>query len=158
MRSAPPLLVSLLSRDRRGGRTNHVRAICGNVVGWLGINRILTASRRRAIQGGSYGVVLLLTRTVLWPLSIGTPDMEYSQASADTTGGHVYAAPALFTPQTPIVTYQGMTDQVILSRTRGCLRSASFPRLEQTRNALRSKLDNRWKFVKRKSLTQRHTA
>jgi hypothetical protein len=46
--------------------------------------------------------------------------MEYPQASAHTTGGHLYAAPDLSTPETPMVTYQAMTDQVI---TPGCLRT-----------------------------------
>jgi hypothetical protein len=59
----------------------------------------------------------------LWLLSLGTSDMKYPQARAGTTGDHLYAAPDLFTPETPIVTYQGMTDQVILSRTPGCVRT-----------------------------------
>lgn len=59
----------------------------------------------------------------MWLLSLGTSDMEYPQASARTTGGHLYVAPDLFTPETPMVTYQGMTDPVILLRTPGCLRT-----------------------------------
>ena len=89
---------------------------------WLvGDNGILKVSRRRAIQGGSYRGFVSLTRTVLWLLSLGTSDMEYPQASARTTGGHLYA-PDLFTPETPMA-HQGMTDQVILLRTPGCLRT-----------------------------------
>ena len=44
--------------------------IADNVVGWLGTTGILAALRRRAIEGGSYRVVVSLTRTVLWLLSL----------------------------------------------------------------------------------------
>jgi hypothetical protein len=64
--------------------------------------------------------------------------MEYPQASARTTGGHLYAAPDLVTPETPMVTYQRMTDQVILLRTRLLAYRVRSPRLEQTRNGLRT--------------------
>jgi hypothetical protein len=53
--------------------------------------------------------------------------MEYPQASARTTGGHLYAAPDLVTPERPMVTYQRMTDQVILLRTPGYLRTVFVP-------------------------------
>src|SRR4029077_14229063 len=39
--------------------------ICDNVVAWLGSAGILEALRRRAIEGGSYRVVVSLTRVVL---------------------------------------------------------------------------------------------
>jgi crotonobetainyl-CoA:carnitine CoA-transferase CaiB-like acyl-CoA transferase len=39
---------------------------CDNVVAWLGTTGILAALLRRAIEGGSYRVVVSLTRTVLW--------------------------------------------------------------------------------------------
>jgi crotonobetainyl-CoA:carnitine CoA-transferase CaiB-like acyl-CoA transferase len=39
--------------------------IADNVVGWLGTTGVLAALRRRAVEGGSYRVVVLLTRTVL---------------------------------------------------------------------------------------------
>jgi crotonobetainyl-CoA:carnitine CoA-transferase CaiB-like acyl-CoA transferase len=45
--------------------------IADNVVGWLGTTGILAALRRRAIEGGSYRVVVSLTRTVLRLLSLG---------------------------------------------------------------------------------------
>jgi crotonobetainyl-CoA:carnitine CoA-transferase CaiB-like acyl-CoA transferase len=45
--------------------------ICDNVVGWLGTVGVLEALRRRATEGGSYRVVVSLTRTVLWLLSLG---------------------------------------------------------------------------------------
>jgi crotonobetainyl-CoA:carnitine CoA-transferase CaiB-like acyl-CoA transferase len=48
--------------------------IADNVVGWLGTTGVLAALRRRAIEGGSYRVVVSLTRTVLWQLSLGIFD------------------------------------------------------------------------------------
>ena len=130
------LLVSLLfSRDRRAGRSN--RRPCPFAATWrlVGDNRYSHRVAPRVIQGDSYLGFVSLTRTVLWLLSLGTSDMEYPQASARTTGGHLYA-PDLFTPETPMA-HQGMTDQVILLRTPGCLRTVFVPRLEQTRNGLR---------------------
>src|SRR5262249_33356961 len=53
--------------------------ICDNVVGWLGTTGVLAAPRRRAIEGGSYRVVISLTRTVLWLLSLGIFDRTYAQ-------------------------------------------------------------------------------
>jgi hypothetical protein len=64
-------------------------------------------------------------------------NLAHPQASVRTTGGHLYAAPDLFTPETPMATYQGMTDEVILLRTPAACVPCSFPRLEQTRNGLR---------------------
>ena len=102
--------------------------ICDNVVGWLGTTGILAALRRRAIEGGSYRVVVSLTRTVLWQLSLGIFDKAYAQAAAGSTDEHTYVAPDLFTAETPLGTYQGMTDQVVLSRTPGAFRTVLVPR------------------------------
>ena len=90
--------------------------IFNNVVGRLGTTGILAALRRRAIEGGSYRVVVSLSRTVLGLLSPGIFDKAYAQATAASTDEHRYAAPDLFTAETP---YQGMTEQVVLSRTPG---------------------------------------
>jgi crotonobetainyl-CoA:carnitine CoA-transferase CaiB-like acyl-CoA transferase len=102
--------------------------ICDNVVGWLGTTGILAALRRRAIEGGSYRVVVSLTRTVLWQLSLGIFDKAYAQATAGSTDEHTYVAPDLFTAETPLGTYQGMTDQAVLSRTPGAFRTVLVPR------------------------------
>jgi crotonobetainyl-CoA:carnitine CoA-transferase CaiB-like acyl-CoA transferase len=56
--------------------------ICDNVVGWLGTVGVLAALRRRAVEGGSYKVVVSLTRTVLWQLSLGIFDRAYAHATA----------------------------------------------------------------------------
>ncbi len=102
--------------------------ICDNVVAWLGTTGILEALRRRAIEGGNYRVVVSLTRTVLWMLSLGIFDKAYAKATAGSSDEHTYSAPDLFTAETPLGTYQGMTDQVVMSRTPGAFRTVLVPR------------------------------
>jgi crotonobetainyl-CoA:carnitine CoA-transferase CaiB-like acyl-CoA transferase len=102
--------------------------ICDNVVGWLATTGVLAALRRRAIEGGSYRVVVSLTRTVLWLMSLGIFDKAYAKATAGSTDEHSYVAPDLFTAETPLGTYQGMTDQVLMSRTPGSFNTVLVPR------------------------------
>jgi crotonobetainyl-CoA:carnitine CoA-transferase CaiB-like acyl-CoA transferase len=102
--------------------------ICDNVVGWLGTIGILAALRRRSVEGGSYRVVVSLTRTVLWLLSLGIFDKAYAQATAGSTDEHTYVAPDLFTAETPLGTYQGITEQVVMSRTPGSFQTVLVPR------------------------------
>src|SRR3954468_7857406 len=102
--------------------------IADNVVGWLGTTGILAALRRRAIEGGSYRVTVSLTRTVLWLLSLGIFDKAYAKATAGSSDEHTYSTPDLFTAETPLGTYQGMTDQIVMSRTPGAYRTVLVPR------------------------------
>jgi crotonobetainyl-CoA:carnitine CoA-transferase CaiB-like acyl-CoA transferase len=102
--------------------------ICDNVVGWFGTVGVLAALRRRAVEGGSYRVTVSLTRTVLWLLSLGIFDKTYAQATAGSSDEHEYVAPDLFTAETPLGTYQGLTDQVVMSRTSGSFRTVLVPR------------------------------
>ena len=102
--------------------------ICDNVVAWLGSTGVLAALRRRAIEGGSYRVVVSLTRIVLWLLSLGIFDKAYAKATAGSTDEHTYIAPDLFTAETPLGSYQGMTDQIVMSRTPGSFRTVLVPR------------------------------
>jgi crotonobetainyl-CoA:carnitine CoA-transferase CaiB-like acyl-CoA transferase len=102
--------------------------ICDNVVGWLGTVGILAALRRRALEGGSYRVVVSLTRTVLWQLSLGIFDKAYAQETAGSTEERRDIAPELFTAETSLGTYQGMTDQVAMSRTPGSYKTVLVPR------------------------------
>ena len=102
--------------------------ICDNVVGWLGTIGVLAALRRRAIEGGSYRVVVSLTRTVLWLMSLGIFDKAYAKSTAGSTEEHSHVAPDLFTAETPLGTYQGMTDQVLMSRTPGSFNTVLVPR------------------------------
>jgi crotonobetainyl-CoA:carnitine CoA-transferase CaiB-like acyl-CoA transferase len=102
--------------------------IVDNVVAWLGTTGILAALRRRATEGGSYRVTVSLTRTVLWMLSLGIFDKGYARATAGSSDEHAYIAPDLFTAETPLGTYQGMTDQIVMSRTPGSFRTVLVPR------------------------------
>lgn len=90
--------------------------ICDYVVGWLGTVGVLAALRRRATEGGSYRVVVSLTRTVLWQLALGIFDKRYALETAGSSDEHTYAAPDIFVAETPMGTYQGITDQVQFSK------------------------------------------
>ncbi len=102
--------------------------IVDNVVAWLGTTGALAALRRRALEGGSYRVTVCLTRTVLWLLSLGTFDKAYSRATAGSSDEHDYVAPDLFTAETALGTYQGITDQTVMSRTPGSFSTVLVPR------------------------------
>jgi crotonobetainyl-CoA:carnitine CoA-transferase CaiB-like acyl-CoA transferase len=102
--------------------------ICDNVVGWLGTVGILAALRRRAVEGGSYKVAVSLTRTVLWLMSLGIFDKDYARATAGSSDEHELVAPDLFTAETPLGTYQGMTDQAVMSRTPPSFRTVLVPK------------------------------
>jgi crotonobetainyl-CoA:carnitine CoA-transferase CaiB-like acyl-CoA transferase len=102
--------------------------ICDNVVGWLGTVGVLAALRRRAVEGGSYKVVVSLTRTVLWQLSLGIFDKTYAQATAGSSEEHSNVAPDVFTAETPIGTYQGLDEQTYLPKSPGSYRTVMVPR------------------------------
>jgi crotonobetainyl-CoA:carnitine CoA-transferase CaiB-like acyl-CoA transferase len=102
--------------------------IVDNIVAWLGTAGTLAALRRRAVEGGSYQVTVCLTRTVLWLLSLGTFDKSFARATAESTDEHTYVAPDLFTAETPLGTYQGITDQVVMSKTTPSFRTVLVPR------------------------------
>jgi crotonobetainyl-CoA:carnitine CoA-transferase CaiB-like acyl-CoA transferase len=102
--------------------------ICDNVVGWLGTVGVLAALRRRAVEGGSYKVVVSLTRTVLWQLSLGIFDRAYAQTTAGSTEERTNVAPDLFTAETPLGTYQGLDEQAYLSKSPGSYRTVIVPR------------------------------
>ena len=102
--------------------------ICDNVVGWLGTVGVLAALRRRVVEGGSYKVVVSLTRTVLWQLSLGIFDKAYAQTTAGSTEEHANVAPDLFTAETPLGTYQGLDEQVYLPKSPGSYRTVIVPR------------------------------
>lgn len=102
--------------------------VCDNILGWLGTVGVLGALRRRAIEGGSYRVVVCLTRTVLWQLSLGIFDKSYAQATAGSRDEHTIVAPDVFTRETSLGTYQGLDEQVYLSKSPGSFRTVLVPR------------------------------
>ena len=79
-------------------------------------------------DGSNRKIIVTGSRTVLWLLSLGIFDKAYAKATADSTDEHKYMAPDLFTAETPLGTYQGMTDQIVLSRTPGAYRTVLVPR------------------------------
>jgi crotonobetainyl-CoA:carnitine CoA-transferase CaiB-like acyl-CoA transferase len=101
--------------------------ICDNAVAWLGTTGVLAALRRRATEGGSYRVVISLTRVVLWLLSLGIFDKAYAKSVAGTTDEHTYVEPDLFTAETALGTYQGISDSALMSRTPGAFRTVLVP-------------------------------
>jgi hypothetical protein len=96
-------------------------------VGWLGTIGGLAALRRRAVEGGSYRVTVSLTRTLLWLFSLGIFDKAYARATAGSSDEHADVAPDLFTAETPLGTYQGITER-ILSRTPAAFKTVLVPR------------------------------
>jgi hypothetical protein len=61
-------------------------------------------------------------------LAQGIFDKEYARATAGSSDEHSQVTPELFTAETPLGTYQGMTDQVVMSRTPGSFRTVLVPR------------------------------
>jgi len=98
------------------------------IVAWLGNVGTLAALRRRAVEGGSYRVTVSLTRGCLWLLSLGIFDKRFAHATAGSSEEHTYVAPDLFTAETPMGHYQGVTEQVEMSRTPGSYRTVLVPR------------------------------
>ncbi|NKQ52708.1 carnitine dehydratase [Amycolatopsis sp. K13G38] len=89
------------------------------IVSWLMAAGVVEALARRAREGGSYRVHVSLTRAALWILSMGVFDKTYATEIAGTGEEHAYLDPETFTASTPLGEYQGVTDQVHMSRTPG---------------------------------------
>ncbi len=98
------------------------------VTSWLASVAVTAALKRRAKEGGSYRIELNLARVSLWLVQMGYFDKDYVAAIAKTSGDHAYLPPDTFTVQTPCGLYQGVTDQVEMSRTPGRYRVPLVPR------------------------------
>ncbi|GAB2674816.1 CoA transferase [Saccharopolyspora gloriosae] len=98
------------------------------IVSWLLTTGVAEALARRATEGGSYRVHVSLTRAALWILSMGVFDKQYAQATAGSDARHAYLDPEIFTADTPLGHYQGVTDQVRMSATPGHYRTVLVPR------------------------------
>ena len=72
--------------------------------------------------------IAIVARVVLWMLSLGIFDKAYAKATAGSTEEHKLVDPDLFPAETPLGTYQGMTDQIVLSRTPGAFRTVMVPK------------------------------
>ena len=60
-------------------------------------------------------------------MSLGIFDKAYAQETAGSSDEHAQVAPDLFRAETPLGTYQGMTDQVVMSRTPGSFKTVLVP-------------------------------
>ncbi|HTF54919.1 MAG TPA: CoA transferase [Pseudonocardia sp.] len=89
------------------------------IVSWLLATGVVEALLRRAEHGGSYRVHVSLTRAALWILSLGVFDRGYAHATAGSGGRHAYHDPEVFTADTPLGHYQGVTEQIRMSETPG---------------------------------------
>ncbi|MCU1684712.1 MAG: biosynthetic enzyme [Amycolatopsis sp.] len=98
------------------------------IVSWLLAAGITEALARRATDGGSYRVHVSLTRAALWILSLGVFDKAYATETAGSNELHAYHDPETFTADTPLGTYQGVTEQVRMSATPGRYRTVLVPR------------------------------
>ncbi|WP_258081078.1 CoA transferase [Nocardia nova] len=98
------------------------------IVAWLLTAGIVEALARRAVEGGSYRVHVGLTRVALWILGMGCFDRTYAAEIAGTGDLHRCRAPEMFTAQTPLGRYRGLTDQVSMSATPGRYRTVLTPR------------------------------
>jgi crotonobetainyl-CoA:carnitine CoA-transferase CaiB-like acyl-CoA transferase len=105
-----------------------VMVVNDNIVAWLSTTGAIAALMRRAREGGSYRVHVSLTRTALWLYSLGLFDKAYAHGVAGTEGPHLHLEPDLFTADTLAGRYQGVTDQVRMSRTPGGYRMVLMPR------------------------------
>lgn len=98
------------------------------VSGWLATIGVLQALKRRAVEGGSYRVVVSLSRVTLWLMSLGVFDKSYARAVAGSSAEHTYVAPEQFTAATPMGVYTGVTEQVAMTETPGRYRFVLEPR------------------------------
>ena len=71
-------------------------------------------------------------------LSLGIFDKDFAKAMAGAGGEHGYPPPDLFIAETPLGLYQGVTDQVAMSRTPGAYRTVLVPRGSSRPEWLRS--------------------
>ncbi|MQY20200.1 Formyl-CoA:oxalate CoA-transferase [Nocardia sp. RB20] len=98
------------------------------LVAWLLTTGIVEALARRAVAGGSYRVHVSLTRVALWILGMGYFDRDYAAEVAGTDDRHRSRTPEMFTADTPLGRYRGLTEQVSMSATPGWYRTVLMPR------------------------------
>ncbi|EQB15939.1 CoA transferase [Sphingobium lactosutens] len=95
---------------------------------WISSVAVAAALQRRAVEGGSYRIRISLARLSIWLLKMGIFDKSYAASIAGTPGDHEYLAPEMFEADTPCGHYQGVTDQVQMSRTPGFYATPLVPR------------------------------
>jgi crotonobetainyl-CoA:carnitine CoA-transferase CaiB-like acyl-CoA transferase len=116
-----------LEGDENGPALPAIKVVNDYITAWLLSTGIVEALARRAVNGGSYRVHVSLTRAALWLVSLGLFDKAYATQVAGTDGAHAYLDPEIFTADTPMGRYQGVTDQVRMSQTPGHYRDVLLP-------------------------------
>jgi crotonobetainyl-CoA:carnitine CoA-transferase CaiB-like acyl-CoA transferase len=109
-------------------RLTEIFVVNDYAMSWIASIGVAAALKRRAKEGGSYRVRICLARLSLWLLHMGIFDKTYSREVAGRPGHHAYLSPELFVAETPCGEYQGVTDQVSMSRTPGFYRVPLVPR------------------------------
>ena len=109
-------------------RLTEIFVVNDYAMAWLAAAGTMAALKRRATEGGSYRVRISLVRLSLWLLQMGIFDKAYARSVAGSEKDHAYLPPELFTAETPCGYYQGVTDQVFMSRTPGFYRIPLVPR------------------------------
>lgn len=87
------------------------------LVAWLAATGAMAALVRRATEGGGYRVHVSLTRAAMWAITLGFFDWDYVRQAVGSGGEHELLDPQLFTSLTPLGLYQGVTENITLSRT-----------------------------------------
>jgi crotonobetainyl-CoA:carnitine CoA-transferase CaiB-like acyl-CoA transferase len=123
-------VVGIYDREGEDGRPAYtpISIIDDNMTAWLLAVGITAALVRRAREGGSYRVHVSLTRTALWMQSLGLFDKRYARQTAGSNADHTFLNPELFTADTPLGRYQGVTDPMRMSETPGAYRHILLPR------------------------------
>jgi crotonobetainyl-CoA:carnitine CoA-transferase CaiB-like acyl-CoA transferase len=116
-----------LEGDEHGPALPVIKVVNDYITAWLLATGIVEALTRRAVDGGSYRVHVSLTRAALWLISLGVFEKSYATAVAGTGDAHAYLDPEVFTADTPMGRYQGVTDQVRMSKTPGYYRDILVP-------------------------------
>jgi crotonobetainyl-CoA:carnitine CoA-transferase CaiB-like acyl-CoA transferase len=105
-----------------------IKVVNDFIASWLGATAIVSALIRRSKEGGSYKIHISLTRAILWMYTLGLFDKEYARSKAGSSDEHQFLNPELFTAETPMGFYQGVTEQVDMSKTQGNYKHVLVPR------------------------------
>ncbi|MHC8949446.1 CoA transferase [Sphingobacterium hungaricum] len=108
--------------------TPDIQIINDYIGGWVATTGVLQALKRRAVEGGSYRVVVSLTRVTLELMRLGIFEKGYTQNLAGSSEEYTYVEPELFTAETPLGTYSGLTEQVEMTKTPGEYKHVLVPR------------------------------
>ncbi len=105
-----------------------IKVVNDFIASWLGATAIASTLIRRSKEGGSYKIHISLTRAILWMYTLGFFDKEYARSKAGSSDAHQFLNPELFTAETPMGVYQGVTEQVSMSKTPGSYTYVLVPR------------------------------